>query len=158
MKIELRRINENELKKAFKMHRKGFLPTFIKYKDWGFNPIFQGYSKIKNYYNHENMFMYFIICDSIAVGQIWIYIKDDSVKLARLFVLKEYQNQGIATEAIRLAEQIFSDRQRWWLDTIKQEKNNCHLYEKMGYRQTGKEKRINRRMTIVDYEKEIKNE
>lgn len=156
MEIELKRIEKHELKKAYKMHRKGFMPTFLKYRDWFYNPLFQNYTKIKQYYNHENMFMYFIICDSIEVGQIWIYIKEDSGRLARLFVLKEHQNQGIATKAIKLAEEIFSDRQRWCLDTIKQEKNNCHLYEKSGYKQTGSEKIINKRMTIINYEKEIK--
>lgn len=155
MKIELRKIEKDKLKKAFKMHRRGFMPTFLKYRDWTCNPVFQSYSKIKQYFCHENMFMYFIICDSITVGQIWIYIKGDTAKLARLFVLKEYQNRGIATQAIRQAEQIFSDRQRWWLNTIKQEKNNCHLYEKQGYRQIGSEKIINKRMTIIEYEKDL---
>lgn len=157
MKIELKAIEKCELKKAYKMHRKGFLPTFKRYRDRG-NPIFTSYVKFKQYFNHENMFMYFILCDAIEVGQIWVYIKKDTAKLARLFVLKPYQNKGIATQTIKQAEQIFSDRQRWRLDTIKQERNNCHLYEKSGYRRIGSEKIINKRMTIVNYEKEIKNE
>lgn len=102
------------------------------------------------------MFMYFIFCDDKPVGQIWIAKKENEIKLARLFVLKEFQNRGIATKALQQAEQIFSGRQRWSLDTIKEEKNNCHLYEKFGYRQIGIEKIINRRMTIIEYEKETK--
>lgn len=30
-----------------------------------------------------------------------------------------------------------------------QEPEKCHLYEKMGYRRTGKTKQINERMTLV---------
>lgn len=39
------------------------------------------------------------------------------------------------------------------LDTILQEKGNCYLYEKMGYRKTGKTEKINDRLTLVFYEK-----
>ena len=41
----------------------------------------------------------------------------------------------------------------WELDTILQEKGNCHLYEKMGYRKTGKMEKVNERMTLVFYRK-----
>ena len=41
----------------------------------------------------------------------------------------------------------------WELDTILQEPKNCHLYEKMGYRQTGRTEVINERLTLVFYEK-----
>ena len=43
---------------------------------------------------------------------------------------------------------------KWALDTILQEKGNCHLYEKLGYRQTGATHVVNERMTLVDYVKE----
>ena len=36
---------------------------------------------------------------------------------------------------------------------ILQEKGNLHLYEKLGYHQTGKIENINERMDIVFYEK-----
>lgn len=41
----------------------------------------------------------------------------------------------------------------WELDTILQEKGNCHLYEKMGYHTTGKTEVINERLMLVFYEK-----
>lgn len=41
----------------------------------------------------------------------------------------------------------------WELDTILQEPENCYLYEKMGYCQTGKIKVINERLTLAFYEK-----
>ena len=158
VKTKLTEIKENELKTAFIMHFKGFLHTFFKYRDWWNNPIFLVYPKFRKYFYSENMFMYFILCDDKPVGQLWILKKENEVYLARLFVLKEFQNKGIATKALQLAEQIFSGRQRWRLDTIKEEKNNCRLYEKSGYKQTGAEKKINKRMTIIEYEKEYKNE
>ncbi len=44
-------------------------------------------------------------------------------------------------------------KNNWQLDTILQEKQNCYLYEKMGYRRTGKMEKVNGKMDIVDYEK-----
>lgn len=158
MKVELVEIKENEIKFAFRMHFKGFLHTFFKYRDWWYNPIFLAYPKFRKYFYSENMFMYFIFCDDKPAGQLWILKKENEIYLARLFVLKEFQNKGIAARSLQLAEQIFTGRQRWSLDTIKEEKNNCHLYEKSGYKQTGTEKKINKRMTIIEYEKEYNDE
>ena len=54
---------------------------------------------------------------------------------------------------------MLCDFRQWHLFTIKQEKRNIHLYEKFGYTATDYERKINKRMTIVEYEKEIcKNE
>lgn len=151
--VELVKILNNELKAAFKMHRQGFMPTFKKYHD-RINPIFMPYKKFLSYHENPSMHMFWIISDSLRVGQIWIGIKGDSARLARIFVLPEFQNQGIAQQAIRVAENLYPEPKRWQLDTIKQEKNNCHLYEKMGYRPTGSEQIINKRMTIINYGKE----
>ena len=61
--------------------------------------------------------------------------------------------RGYAQQAMQLAEEIHGSS-GWELDTILQEKGNCHLYEKMGYKQTGETKVVNERMTLVFYHKE----
>ena len=66
--------------------------------------------------------------------------------------MKECRGRGYAQKAIQLAEEIHGSS-NWELDTILQEKGNCYLYEKMGYRQTGVTKTINEWMTIVYYSK-----
>ncbi len=153
--VALVKIKSNELHKAHRMHRKGFMPTFIKYHD-KINPIFMPYSKFKRYYNNPWLTMFWIITDGIKVGQIWIKTNDISLEIARLFILNNYQNNGFAQTAIQLAEKIYSNYDDWQLDTIKQEKNNCHLYEKMGYMPTGEEKIINSKMTVINYRKSFK--
>lgn len=67
--------------------------------------------------------------------------------------MTEYRNQGFAQKAIQLAEEIHGES-GWELDTILQEKGNCHLYEKMGYYQTGKTEMINDKLTLVSYKKD----
>lgn len=153
--IELVEIKRIELRKAHQMHRKGFLPTFFKYHD-KINPVFMPFIKFEKCYNSHKITMFWIINNGIKVGQIWIKENNDDIELARLFVLKKYQNKGIAQNAIKLAEQKFPNYDNWYLDTIKQEKNNCHLYEKMGYIATGEEKVINGKMTTIGYKKSFK--
>lgn len=67
--------------------------------------------------------------------------------------MREYRNRGLAQQAIRLAEEIHGSS-NWELDTILQEKGNCHLYENLGYHRTGETKAINDRMTLVFYRKD----
>lgn len=153
--VELIKIEKSEMKSAFKMHRRGFIPTFFRYYD-RINPIFESYKKFSYFYNHPTLHMYWIVFDKEKVGEIWVGISGNTAKLVRIFVLKEYQNKGIAQQAIRIAENLFSDNKQWWLNTIKEEKNNCHLYEKMGYIPCGAERKINKRMTIIEYEKELR--
>lgn len=43
MNITLKEITNKDLFSAYKMHFKGFLPTFLKYKDWFNNPIWTYY-------------------------------------------------------------------------------------------------------------------
>jgi hypothetical protein len=67
--------------------------------------------------------------------------------------IPEYRNRGLAQKAIQLEEAKHGNSD-WELDTILQEEGNCHLYEKMGYRQTGKTEVINDKMTLVVYRKD----
>ncbi len=59
----------------------------------------------------------------------------------------------IELEIIYLIESIYTDAEHWELDTIKQEEKLCHLYEKMGYKRTGREVELQPGMTLIDYEK-----
>lgn len=154
--VELIEIKKDEIKLAFKMHRKGFIPTFLKYRD-RINPVFNSYNQFKKYFNNDNMVMFWIVNNSIKTGQLWLGFKDDCVILSRIFVLPAYQNRGIAQKAITLAQQLYPDYKTWRLDTIKQEQRNCHLYEKLGYIPFGVERKINKRMTLIEYEKRMES-
>lgn len=80
-------------------------------------------------------------------------MKDNSRKrIAPIFIMPQYRNRGYAQLAMLEAEKIHGE-DNWKLDTILQEHGNCYLYEKMGYKRTGKTKIINEKMTIVFYEK-----
>jgi GNAT superfamily N-acetyltransferase len=54
-------------------------------------------------------------------------------ELMRMFIIPEFQNQGIGTRAIVFMEQTFSDARRWTLNTPQWNQRTQHFYEKLGY-------------------------
>lgn len=52
-----------------------------------------------------------------------------------------------------MTELLYPEAKHWQLYTIKQESKLCHLYEKMGYKQTGKELSIKDEITLAFYKK-----
>ena len=81
--------------------------------------------------------------------------KDESTRkrISPIFIMSEYRNKGYAQQAIAEAERLHG-AENWSLDTILQEEGNCYLYEKLGYRKTGRTEKINYRLTLVFYEKD----
>ena len=111
--------------------------------------------KVETRLKQDFTFFYFICIGQQKVGAIRIIDKKEDGKNKRIspiFILPAFQGKGIAQKAIRLCEEMHGN-ENWELDTILQEPENCHLYEKMGYRQTGKTKVINERLTLIFYEK-----
>lgn len=152
MDIKLKRIKKSELKSAWLMQKRGFLDVFLKYFD-RLSPVLKTYQKFCAASDHVDM--YWIIFKNRIAGEIWICTKENIAYLANIFVLKPYRNQGVAQQTILKVEGLYPDYDIWRLDTIKQEKKNCRLYEKLGYLPTGEEHKINRRMTIINYEKRV---
>lgn len=101
-------------------------------------------------------YYYYIKVEDLIVGSVRVVDTKESIKSKRIspiFIMKEFRGRGYAQQAIQFAEEIHGSS-RWKLETILQEKGNCHLYEEMGYKQTGGTKVVNERMTLVFYHKE----
>ena len=111
---------------------------------------------IKKY--NQNFTTYWIIKDKKGIigGVRVISGKDENYRISPIFVLPSEQGKGVAQETFRLLEEHYINSKRWILDTILEERGNCYLYEKLGYKKTGKLEKIKDEMTIVYYEKLIK--
>lgn len=155
MKIKLLRADINDAKELHTMQIESFRELLDKYQDFDTNPGNESIENVKARLKQDFTYFYFICIGLQKVGAIRIVDKKEAGKNKRispLFILPEFQGQGIAQKAIRLCEEIHGDND-WELATILQEQKNCHLYEKMGYRKTGKTEVINERLTFVFYEK-----
>lgn len=154
MSVYLKRASVADAKDIWSMQIESFAELFERYRDYETNPANERLDRVQWRLEQKSTYYYFICLDSEKVGAIRVVDRKDgsNKRISPLFVLPQYRNQGIAQEAIRQCEEIHGSS-CWDLDTILQEAGNCHLYEKMGYHQTGDTKVINDRLTLVFYEK-----
>jgi hypothetical protein len=154
MDISLTKAGLKDAEIIHTMQIKSFMPLLEKYQDYETSPANEPIEKIVNRINQSFTDYYIIKCDDIDVGGVRIVKKNDKhYRVSPIFILPEYQRMRMAQEVFIILEQIYSDAIGWELDTILQEKGNCHLYEKVGYKQTGKTEVINDKLTLVFYQK-----
>ncbi len=156
MDVKLVRAGIEEAERLWEMQVEAFQDLYEKYQDTETSPAAEHIDKIRMRFNQPFTYYYFIEVDGTTVGALRVVDQKKAGKPKRIspiFIMGEYRNQGYAQKAMRLAEKIHGDTD-WELDTILQEKGNCYLYEKMGYRKTGKTEAINDKMTLVFYRKE----
>jgi RimJ/RimL family protein N-acetyltransferase len=156
MVIKLINAKHEDIGIILQMQKEAFAELYKKYQDTETSPATEKYEDILFRFNQPETTYYFITTDNINVGVIRIVdCKDGTTRkrISPIFIMPEYRNMGYAQEAIKEAERIHG-KQHWKLDTILQEKGNCHLYEKLGYYPTGQTEIINDKMTIVFYEKD----
>ena len=146
----------NDIDTVFEIQQAAYKPLYEKYHDDDTNPYMERKEITLQKYTRTGTKGYIFYKDDVPVGSVRINLdsENSSARVSALGVMPKYQGQGIARKALLEIERIHSDVEKWCLDTILQEEGNCHLYEKIGYKRTGKVERINEKMTLVYYEKE----
>lgn len=155
MEIKLSRASIDNLKELHTMQIKSFKELLDKYQDFDINPGNESIEKLEMRLRQNFTYFYFICVNLQKVGAIRIVDKkeiDKKKRISPLFILPEFQGKGIAQKVIQLCEEIHV-KENWQLETIMQEQKNCYLYEKFGYRKTGKTEIVNEKLTLVFYEK-----
>ena len=155
MSIKLVRASVDDAELIWKMQIKAFESLLEKYQDYDTNPACETLEKIIWRLEQPERFFYIIYSNKTPLGAICVVDNKDGItakRISPLFVLPEYRNQGIAQKAIKKAEEIYGS-ENWELSTILQEKGNCCLYEKLGYKKTGETLEINDKLTLVFYKK-----
>ena len=155
MALQLQLAAAEDAARLWNMQKIAFQKLLDKYQDFDTNPASEPLEKVSGRLAQKGRYYYFIQVNGEIAGAVSITDrKDGSAKrLAPIFLLPQYEGQGLAQEAIREVERIHGSH-TWELDTILQEEKLCYLYEKMGYRRTGELTPVNDRMTLVFYEKE----
>lgn len=156
-KVVLEEVRPNEIEQMYDLQIRSFMPLYEKYHDEG-SPAIEPIDRVKARAEIPTRKYYFIVKDGARVGAINIRSKpslnDDTILyISPLFIAPEYQNQGIGYAAIQKAFAMHPEAKEWRLDTILQEKGNCHLYEKCGFVRTGEEQVVNESMTLINYVK-----
>lgn len=152
--LKVKQISSDSADIVYNIQKKSFEPLLNKYHDYDVNPAIESVERIREKIDRANTTAYIFQLNNINVGWVRVTELEDKIyKISALCVLPEYQNRGIAQEALKRIESYHPDARKWILSTIFQEKGNCHLYEKIGYVKVGELYQVNERMTLVGYEK-----
>lgn len=156
IRIQLKRASVQDAELIWKMQIKSFADLLNQYQDYDTNPGNEPIEKVITRLEQSFTYFYFIIVDGETTGAVRVVYMPDGIekRISPIFILPEYRNRGIAQMAISEVERIHGSN-NWLLETILQEKGNCHLYEKMGYLSTGKTEVINDKLTLVLYAKNV---
>ena len=156
MEITLVRANIQDAENLWKMQIAAFQDLYAKYQDPETSPATETLEKTMTRLEQPYTYYYYIKVEDCIVGAMRVidHKEDGKYKfLSPIFIMKEFRGRGYAQQAMRLAEEIHGSS-GWELDTILQEKGNCHLYEKMGYKQTGETKVVNESTTFSTFANE----
>ena len=150
----LKKATREDIETIWKMQVEAFTEFLDKYQDFDMSPATESLEKIIDKFEQPWTTYYYIVENDIVVGAVRIVNKNDGSRkrISPIWIMGEFRNKGYAQQAMIELENIYGS-DHWCLDTILQEKGNLHLYEKMGYVQTGKVEHINEKLDIVFYEK-----
>lgn len=155
MNVALRKALEKDCALIHDLQVRSFAPLLEKYQDHETNPAAEPVDRIVQRFAQPFTDYYFICVGEKQIGAMRICNFGDWCRLSPICILPEFQGHGYAQQAMVLAESIYPQAIRWELDTILQEEKLCYLYEKIGYRKTGKYQHLKDGMDLVFYRKEM---
>lgn len=152
--MRLVRANVSDCEKIWSLQIEAFADLLAKYQDYETSPGNEPKENIQAKLLDEFTFFYFIYLEDEIAGAVRVVDRKEGnrKRIAPIFIMKKFRNRGLAQKTFEEIERIHGSN-HWMLDTILQEAGNCYLYEKLGYKKTGKIEHINERMDIVYYEK-----
>lgn len=162
--ITLRETTIEDVNALTAIQQNAFLPLYEKYHDAG-NPCLRDERDILCRLNNPKFLYLTILSDEKIVGGILYRIKGSTpfVKnlrwgkyyLGRVYISPEYQNKGIATEAILQSENFLKKPRKLYVDFPEDLDKNRKCYIKCGYKDTGKRLESEPGLILACFEKRI---
>jgi len=153
MDICLRKATDADCEMILHIQVKAFTPLLLKYQDYESSPAAEDMDAIQRRMAQSYTDYYLIEAEQSVLGMLRVCNFGVSCRLSPICILPEYQGHGHAQKAMTAMEAQYPNTRKWELDTIAQEEKLCHLYEKVGYRKTGRTDHLKDGMDLVFYEK-----
>ena len=149
MNISIRPTVPSEAEELSQIQKAAFKPLYEKYHDKA-NPYLRGpediLCRLNKFYRH-----FTILCDGKIVGGIFYRlhgkrsptdeIGEGEYYLGRVYIHPDYQNKGIARDAILMCEKEFPDAVSYYVDFPADMDKNRRCYQGAGYCDTGEKER-----------------
>ena len=124
--------------------------------DWSIPPLTQTLAELMAQFD-SHLFLKLVARDRAGgsgriVGSVRAVEREGVCHIGRLIVHPDQQNRGLGTRLMRAIEARFPAAQRYELFTSERSARNLHLYAKLGYRETRRQ-RLNEKTTLVYLEK-----
>jgi GNAT superfamily N-acetyltransferase len=147
----IRRTSTEEAEDILNVQKEAFKADLDEYNDYETSPATEPLKKLL-YKINKNIHYTILTGDRIIGGA---EVRPDSPEecyINRIFILPEYQNQGLGTRVMNFIENQYPDVTKWTLCTpYKSYRNQC-FYEKFGYRKVGEHK-VSDNLYLIDYMK-----
>lgn len=156
--IELKKAEPQDCGQIHAMQVEAFAELLEKYRDAETNPGAESAEKVAMRMAQDTTDYYLILTEGTPIGAARVQrLPGNDCRISPIFILPAFQGRRYAQEAMRALERLYPQAKKWRLETIREEEKLCHLYEKLGYRRTGREEVLQPGMTIVCYEKSAAN-
>lgn len=154
MSVTLKKVAREEMPTVWRMQVTAFSGLLEKYHDNELSPAAESLDRVMAKFDQPWTTYYFIMNEEQTVGAVRLVDKNDGSRkrISPIWIMPDHRNHGYAQQAILELERLYGP-DHWCLDTILQEKGNIYLYEKLGYRPTGRVEHIKDGMDIVYFEK-----
>ena len=156
MRVSLRKAEYLDCPVLHSIQVRSFVELLQRYEDYESNPAAESLDQIQRRFEQSFTDYYLIMLAEKPIGMLRVCNFGESCRLSPICILQEYQGKGYGQEAICQMEQLYPNAKKWELDTIAQEDKLCHLYEKVGFRKTGRVENLKDGMDLVFYEKVMK--
>jgi ribosomal protein S18 acetylase RimI-like enzyme len=100
---------------------------------------FQSESAIASQIEDERYIYYLIYADFLPVGYLSVQVRQDTLFLSKIYILKEHRGQGYAREAMRIIEREAHENNRETISlTVNRENtDSIEIYKSLGFRISG---------------------
>lgn len=139
------------------MKYKAFVPLYAKYRDRETSPAKEPIEKVIRQLGDKASDYWIILFSEEPVGAIRIIHEEGETeaRISPFFIVPAFQGLGIGQAVLGRIFRMYAGVRLWKLETLKQETKDRHIYEKFGFTKTGREQRINSRLSTIRYKKAV---
>lgn len=154
MIVRLQPAKAEDALRLTEMQMRAFMPEVRKHGSFETSPAAETPDRMLERITSAKSHSFIIIADDAYAGMIRIKeLGAGAYKISPIFVLPEFQNHGVGQKAMSLAEEMFPGARLWTLFCVREEERNVYFYEKLGFRKTGYERKLDKNITLIGYER-----